>query len=219
MLPPITIPELDPATAIDFNNDQVLLRQGLNDRRATLDQINTFRLENYPTLTSQLVASDVILIGRNNGGGSYINYTADPRRLGFLVGVSMYFYCDTNQAPLYWQNIPSLGNRVLAVKANSAASGGAGGGANSAYTNWGLQGSWNLPDHQLTIAEMPNHRHEVNGTGATSGTGNLTRGYRETNSQPSRPWNTRSTGGDGAHNHGNSFRPLAAVGLICIKNG
>jgi len=219
MLPPVTIPDLDPATVIDFNNDEVILRQGINDRRATLDQITNFRLQNYPTLPGQILATDVILIGRNDGLGAYDNYIADPRRLGFLVGVSMYFYCDTNQAPLFWQNLPSLGNRVLAVKANAASNGGISGGGNSAYTNWGLQGNWLLPDHQLTVAEMPNHRHEINGAGATAGTGNLVRGYRESNSQSSKLWNTKSTGGDSNHNHGNTFRPLAAVGLICIKNG
>lgn len=219
MLPPVTIPELDPATLIDYDNDQVLLRQGLNDRRATLDQINNFRLQNFPSLPSAIVESDVILVGRNDGVGGYNNFLADPRRLGFLTGVSMYFYCDTDQAPLYWVNRPELGNRVLAVKANASASGGASGGTNSAYTNWGLQGNWTLPPHTLTLSQIPAHRHALVNQQNKSGTlaANVIAG-----TQPSSHKNqafTEQAGGGNAHNHGNTFRPLAAVGLICTKNG
>lgn len=207
-LPPITIPDLDPAGTVDFNNDQLLIRQGLNDRRVSPQQLNNFKLENFGSLSSPIIASDLILVGRNNGSGVYTNLTADPRRLGFLAGVFMWFYCDTAQIPLFWVNVPSLSDRVLAVK-----------GGSQAYTNQGPQGTWQQSNYTLTIAQIPAHTHSFK-IYTSDEKGNLEGGKVSSTSRNSNlNLSTTSTGGGQGHNHGNIWRPSAAVGLVCQKTG
>jgi hypothetical protein len=204
-LPPITIPDLDPAGPVDGVNDQMLIRQGLNDRRINPDALFSFQLGIYSTLSSPLTATDVILIGRNNGSG-YTNLITDPRRLGFLSGVFMWFY--TNTAPLFWTNVPSLGDKVLAVK-----------GGSQAYTNQGTQGTWQQLDTTLTINQIPAHTHSFK-IYTSDEKGNLEAGKVSSSSRSSNlNLNTTSTGGGAGHNHGNIWRPAAAVGLVCQKTG
>lgn len=209
-LPPITIPDLDPAGPIDRVNDLLLLRQGLNDKKVTVQQIANLDLSLYSTLPLPIVATDKLLIGRNNGSGGYTNYLADPRTIGFLPGVTMWFYANT--APLYWQVDSSLSDRVLAVK-----------GGSQAYTNFGTGGTWTQPSHTLTVTEMPSHSHAIDGM--DSGKTSETRvGRGGTLSNPNLftyPAGTaiKNTGGGAAHNHGSSYRPRAAIGICCLHIG
>jgi hypothetical protein len=210
--PPITIDDLDSAGPIDFDNDLMLIRQGLNDKKVTPNQINNFKLENFTTLPSKLVATDVILVGRNNGSG-YDNYISDPRRLGFLSGVTMWFYCDLADVPLYWSSQSSLGDRVLAVK----------GPVNSgSYQNQGLQGTWQQTGHAITIAQMPAHSHTIKGMrSGESSTARVGRGSSTQSDFYEYPAGIAigETGGSQMHDHGNTWRPAAAVGLVCLKTG
>lgn len=208
MLPPITIPELDPASPVDPDNDQLVIRQGLNDKKVSPAQISSLRLQAFPSINRPLVQTDVLLIGANNGDGTYTNYRANPARLGFLNNVTMWFFTDDNAAPLYWTVVPGAGDRVLAIK----------GGANI-YSNAGFNGGWQQADHTLTVDQMPKHRHSVDGAGAESASGNLVRGYRQSSGRDSKPWETKSAGGTQPHNHGNSWRPAAAIGVLCQKTG
>lgn len=203
---PITIPELDPATTVDFDNDLMVIRQGLNDRKITPNLLNQFKMENFSTLTSQLIASDVIIVGRNNGAG-YTNLITDPRRLGFLAGVIMWFYTDAANIPLYWTNVPALGDRVLAVK-----------GGGFSYANTGLQGDWQQANWTLTIDQMPAHTHDIV-IYKSDIDGNLSQKISSTNRSSKNKGITESKGGGQPHNHGSVWRPAAAVGLVCQKTG
>lgn len=208
-LPPITIPELDPAGPIDRVNDLILLRQGLNDKKATVDQIAALQLGQFSALPSDLLASDKILIGRNDGLGGYTNYIADPRVLGFLPGVTMWFYADV--APLYWRIRTSLTDRVLAVK-----------GGTESYQNWGQHGTWDQPPHTLTVNQIPSHSHTI--VGMDSGRSSISRvgrGGQELKNEYVYPAGTAigNTGGGQSHNHGNTWRPRAAVGICCEHIG
>lgn len=203
---PITIPQLDLATSVDFENDFMIIRQGLNDKRIKPGLLNQFKLEDFPTLNSQLVASDVIVVGRNNLG-TYTNYITDPRRLGFLVGVTMWFYTDAANVPLYWTNVPALGDRVLAVK-----------GTSGSYTNTGLQGSWQQADWTLTIDQIPSHTHKYK-VYKSDIDDNLSFKIGSSNRNSNNTTQTEATGGGQPHNHGALWRPAAAVGLVCQKTG
>lgn len=223
-LPPITIPELDPAAPIDPLNDLVLLRQGLNDRKATVQQIGSIRLETYPSLPNPIISTDRILVGRNNGIG-YDNYLATPQSLGFLINTTSWFY--QNTAPLGWEIVPNTGDKILACMLPS--------GASYQYNSFGEDGSWQQQDHSLTIEQIPAHSHYIpysnaSGSGQEAGsfraglnrvqenftlsytTGGTDSTQRSTNSPPS--YNLPPTVG---HNHGNQWRPLANVGIICRK--
>lgn len=69
-------------------------------------------------------------------------------------------------------------------------------------------GSWQQPEHTLTIAEMPAHTHTVwPATALGGGSGSAV--YVSPGAST-----TGSTGGDGDHNHGLSYRPSASVGKL-----
>lgn len=236
MLPPITIPELAPAGPIDFNQDELLLRQGLTDKRVTAGQLTNLRLEAFSPLNSAIISSDVILVGRNDGGGNYINYRATPQSLGFLVDnggypTVMWFFMQV--APLGWTVVPTTGDKVLATALP--------GGQSYQYTTPGFQGTWQQENTSLTITQIPSHSHYMD-TGIFSPIGQSTSSSKVANAQnaaihtryvPSFP-----TGGNGStqqtssgnnlapnnslpaadgHNHGSTWRPAAAVGIICQK--
>lgn len=206
-LPPITIPDLDPAGPIDRVNDLLVIRQGLNDKKATVSQISDLDISSFPDLPAGgLLATDKIIVGRNNGLGGYTNYIADPRNLGFLPGVTMWFYADT--APLFWRIRTSLTDRVLAVK-----------GGTQAYTNWGQRGTWDQENHTLTVNEIPAHSHRM-ATYKTVSSGNgVANKISASTSNTSFTATTDNTGGGQGHNHGNTWRPRAAVGICCEHIG
>lgn len=228
MLPPVTIPGLDVAGPVDPVNDQLLIRQNLNDRRISPNNLFNLNLASYATLNTAILETDVILVGKNNGDSTYTNYKVDPRRLGFLSGVTMWFYADV--APIYWTIQPGLGNRVLAVK-----------GGSQAYANFGLQGTWQQTDAVLNVQQIPAHSHIMDTTNSALSGGSSTKvavglnGGPHLRYVPSFPTGgigssvNTSSGNDNApnntlpaaqgHNHGQLWRPAANVGIICQKTG
>lgn len=203
-MPPITIPDLDPAGPINKAVDQVIVRQGLNDKRATVAQVSQIDLTPYPFLPGSIVASDVFLIGRNVAS-QYITYIATQENVTFLSGTQMWFY--SSAAPLGWTTVPNTGDRVLGTILP--------GGATFTYHGVGAQGNWQQSDWTLTLDQIPSHTHGVgifqsaSDSSNGAGPGKKPKGGTET-SDPS--------GGGKAHNHGNQWRPAAAVGIIARKN-
>ena len=203
-LPPITIPDLDPAGPVDPNNDLLLIRQGLNDRKVLAGQVGSVRLQQYSVLPGQVVASDMLLIGRNNGAG-YTNYLLPPQYLGFLNGVAMWFWLSS--APMGWTIIPDAADRVLGI---------VGGG----YPTPGYHGTWQQDNHTLTPDEIPPHRHPMKFSSQSASTSAQTgypRAGRQDDFTPGGRTSVNETLNLG-HNHGNSWRPAAAVGILCVKD-
>lgn len=135
----------------------------------------------------------------------------------FAAGTKLWFY--QNTAPIGWTIDSACADAILAVK----------GGSNAYNAAGGTQaGTWTQPghlhataDHILTVAEMPAHVHSSPAqVAAQQGFGGAT------NYLATAGGTTGSTGGDGAHNHGNTgtgatastWRPLAQVGIICTKD-
>ena len=121
----------------------------------------------------------------------------------FTTGRKVWLY--ENTAPTGW-SIVSLPDTIIAVK-----------GGTEAYnvTGGNTAGTWTQPDHTLITAEMPAHTHtEVacafSGYNANTGAG--------VNQYISSAANTGSAGSGGAHNHGTTWRPAAAVGIIVQKS-
>lgn len=207
-IPPITIPDLDPAGPIDRVNDLVILHQGFNDRKATLEQITAIQLSQYPSIPEPLVGSDVFLVGRYNGSG-YTNYLATVPLVTFVRGTQMWFYMNTT--PLGWTAIASTGDRLLAVKGGAKYVT----GATTTSTD-----DWQQLDHTLTINEMPEHQHGIRGSHSSTSSGDnntqLAR-YAKT-SQEGKSIKTTDVGGGLGHNHGADWRPSAAVGVLGRKS-
>lgn len=204
--PPITIPELDPAGPINRNTDLILLRQGPNDRKATLAQINDVDFSSYTTLNNAPVASDVFLVGRNIGGGNYQNYRMLTSSITFIAGTQMWFY--SQNAPDGWQIVANQGDRVLAVISDTGS---------GTYNNFGVKGTWQQANHTLTILEIPAHTHAIRASSdnLTSDSSNYARNGKSDHARADII--TRETGGGIGHNHGDSWRPAAACGRICMK--
>ena len=208
-LPPITIPLLDPAGPVDPDNDLLLIRQGLNDRKIPAGELQNTRLGGLQMLPGQLVASDVLLIGRDNGAG-YDNYIMPPQYLGFLNGTNCYFY--QAAAPLGWTIIPNTGNRVLAVSDNN----GNLYKGNAAPFIMNLN-TWQQDDHILTITQIPVHSHNYD-VYKSDIDGNISLKTASTNRSSKNTTKTADAGGGLGHNHGNTWRPAAVVGILCTKN-
>lgn len=211
--PPITIPDLDPASPLDPDNDLLLIRQGLTDKKVLLGMLQKVNLASLPMLSGQLTNTDVLMVGRPSGGGGYDNYLMPPQYLGFLNGTCAWFWQAT--APLGWSVVPNSGDKVLATVLP--------GGQSYQYTATGYQGDWQQDGHALTVDEMPEHRHRMPlsqgsadnfsseaaraGKTASAGYAVATYGVLEKTSSTTAP-----------HNHGNEWRPEAAVGILCVKD-
>lgn len=204
--PPITIPDLDPASTINRNTDLILLRQGANDRKATLAQINDIDFSSYTTLTNAPLATDVFLVGRNIGGGNYQNYRMLTSSVSFIAGVQIWFYSQT--APNGWQIVAGQGDRILGVISDSGS---------GVYNNYGIKGDWQQKNHTLTVLEIPPHHHAINASSdnLTSDSSNYARNGKSDHAR--QDIITKDTGGGIGHNHGNDWRPAACCGRICSK--
>lgn len=155
-LPPITIPDLDPAGPVDPANDLLLIRQGLNDKKITAGNLNNPILGVIAPLPDNIVASDVFLIGRNTGGGNYQNYTTPAFNVTFPSGTRCWFHQAI--APLGWTIDTGFGDRVMVT------SGGASGtpydvAGGTAAGTWQQGDVSGIPGNGLNVTQIPNHRH------------------------------------------------------------
>lgn len=225
----IEISGLDPASVIS-PSDLLILRQGIVDRKATVSQVANINFASYAISSTPLNSNDLLLIGKNDGLGNYQSYTIEPKRIGFLAGVKMWFYQDT--APDGWQIVAGTGDRVLGTVLA--------GGASYQYYAHGLQGSWQQQDvsgisgQGLSIQQIPNHQHwaqfghdvheqtakYMSGTEKVATVGNPRYGNNPILGVIDGAGDTSGHDSFGAcdpHNHGDKFRPSALVGICCIK--
>ena len=151
-----------------------------------------------------------------------IIYVADEDALYYATGTA-WVEIATVDTPLqqsgdklwYWQNVCPTGwtidataaDSVIAVKGGSAAYNVTGGTIAATST-------WTSPGHILTEAEIPSHRHSVNPYAGTGGAYSVNAAvlYIAGGSF------TGYTGGGGSHNHGSTWRPKGAAGIICTKD-
>jgi len=128
----------------------------------------------------------------------------------FPAGTKMVFYQDA--CPAGWTIQDSLNDKVLLITKGSTAGGQTGGAEHTT-------GTWTQPDHTLITAEMPAHTHQKN-THTASGGGSISSsvwaGYMGDTTPNA--YNTGSTGGGGAHNHGTTWRPAAYNVIMCLKD-
>jgi len=149
----------------------------------------------------------------NSGDTSSIDYKVNNF---FVSGRKLWLYEDT--APTGWTTV-SVTDAVLAVK----------GGTNAYNVNGGnTAGTWTQPNHTLTVNEIPVHRHTLQGSGGATTAYSATDcyGVMGGNAGPGTKYDTTGhgetslgdTGGGQAHNHGDTWRPYATVGIIVEKS-
>jgi len=122
----------------------------------------------------------------------------------YTSGRKLYFY--ENTAPTGW-TIVAVTDAVLAVK----------GGAQAYNTTGGTTaGTWTQPNHTLITNEIPAHTHTYN-TGSFHTAADFSRVAHGNENAPS-TLTSSSTGGGAAHNHGTTYRPYGAIGIIASKD-
>ena len=155
-------------------------------------------------------------------------------------GTKMWFY--QNTAPVGWTIDAAVYDSVIAVKGGSNAYNSSGGQLRG---TWYQPDHYHATaSHVLTESEMPSHTHLAPTTNGNEGPGDSTYKYELAQvdihaagftypNWRSSGWDygsqaapTDSTGGDASHSHGNTYtgatsstwRPQAAVGIICTKD-
>lgn len=140
------------------------------------------------------------------------NFTALQAALGdnltgFAAGTKLWFYQDS--APVGWSIVDNIGDSLISVK-----------GGDLGYGSGGtLAGTWQTPYHTLTEVEMPRHSHGFRLASPNYPIQDARYpGYGAANPNVAGYTTTESTGGSLPHSHGDTWRPKAAVGIICIKD-
>lgn len=189
-----------PSAASPLNGGSyAIIKDGLTDKKATVDQLREIDVSAFTNLASTPLANDLIMVGR--GSDTYKTLFSN---VGFIQGVTSWFY--QAAAPAGWAIIPGLSDCLLAVRGGSV------------YVNAGsgANGDWQQQDHTLTINEIPPHTHNVVMIYPSNSACKVPAGANNTGSTAGN-YSTGSTGGGEGHNHGNAWRPLAAVGIVCRK--
>lgn len=147
----------------------------------------------------------------------------------FPSGTKLWF--DQNTAPPGWTYDNTRTDRVLAVK----------GGANAYSVDGGsVAGTWTQPSHTLVTTEIPAHTHVIGNDTHNHSFGGSTPRYGSSGSDGSygsilyggsdtvaasvsinndtHNHTCANAGSGGSHNHGTTWRPGAAVGIICAKD-
>jgi hypothetical protein len=114
--------------------------------------------------------------------------------------VKQWFYL--NAAPTNWTEIAAIGDELLAVK-----------GGTTYIAGEASAGTWQQTDATLDASHIPAHTHTVSlDVSANSGSG----GQFWAGSTTSRT-SSSALGGvaTASHNHSNTWRPAARVGILC----
>ena len=205
----IQITDLPTAPSVS-NTDYTIIRQAGADYKVQIGLLREIDVSAYPSINTPS-PNDLMLI--NRGG---VNYSVRFDRVGFVAGTVFWFYQDTQ--PSGWQIVDGLGDSLLGVV-----------GGSNLYQNFGLRGNWQQNGHALTIDQIPSHAHRVLKTKSTTGSSNNLGPVRGSDPDTG-SFLTEPTGGQGStgtggpanaptvpHNHGNTWRPLANVGILCRK--
>ena len=177
-----------------------IIKDGLQDKKATVTQLREIDISAFTNLPSP-VASDLIMIGRASN-----TYKTLFQNVGLIKGTKCWFY--NNVAPSGWTIVPGVGDALLGVL---------GGGI---YINAGVgfDGDWQQTDHTLTVNEIPSHSHRIPAGKDSSGSSGTRYARRATDLDTDTTITSASEGGGVGHNHGDTWRPKATVGIICSKD-
>ena len=211
---PVQLSGLDLVTVADDDDLTLIRKDNTTDYKITcqkLRNINIAGLPELPTTANSPLTSDLLLVARG-GTNSKCYFGA----IGFLKDTQMWFYMNdapNGVAPIFWESITGSGGNLLAVRGGSTY---VTGGANS--------GTWQQTGAGLTAAQNGPHFHVIEqgrltAEDDTSASPTYPRLGKDiaTLSSPAQKALTNASGTGALHNHGNTWRPLASVGLLCKK--
>ncbi len=221
MASPVQLSDLPVATVAD-DNDTMLIRKSLTDYQIAVLAIRQINIGGFSPIPAGFAnPTDLLMISRSN-----VNYNIRFNQIGFIKGTRMWFW--QLNAPSGWSIIADTGDRLLGVSDGTH--------QYSATAAGSFGGDWQQTDTVLNIQQIPAHTHTAL-FGTHAGDGLI--GFCATDSSSLRTGNNKtcSTGGQGStrssstnppnfsnpatlgHNHGNTWRPLANIGIICNKDG
>lgn len=217
-----TIPELPQATVAN-NGDQMLMRQPAGalgtDKRITVEEVRKIDISSLPTLSnpSSSLSGDLLMLQRSG-----TNYQIRFDQISVPSGTIMWFYRNTSIDG--WTIETSAPDTILAVKGGSTYVNG--GQTSGTWQQEGVNGG--SPGGGLSINQMPRHNHtfrfaDSGGSGTrfnlpvrqfnfrspnfTVGQTSVVGGQNPNNPNEAEP-----------HNHGNTWRPSASVGVLLKKS-
>lgn len=220
MTSPVQLSDLDP-TSVANDADLALIRKNnTTDYKVTVQVLRNINVGGLPDLSTTANSpdnTDLLIVARAG-----VNCKCLFPAIGLPKGTKLWFYQDAVPvSTAYWAIVPNTGDRLLAVKGGSS------------YTVGGTVtnlSNWQQLDATLTIEQIPAHAHVARvrknksstldslfaGTQPTDSQNNATTGYTGgTGSTDKR--STDPVGATKGHNHGNTWRPSAAVGILCQK--
>lgn len=209
---PVELSDLPSASSLD-PSDLMLTRKGLTDYKVAVSVVQNINIEALnPIQGGSPDPTDKMILSRVLPSTGRQNFYATFSQIGFPKNTKMWFYTNQNGLPPNWAVVPDTGDRLLAVATGGVSP------VNYAGVQGGVSaGSWQQEDHALTIAQLPEHAHEYVMYRDEAGSEASSEGARRgKNSQAKRGF-TDLAGQNQGHNHGNTWRPYANVGIIGYK--
>ena len=212
---------LDLATVADDADLALIRKSNTTDYKVTLAVLRAINIAGLPSLTLPPQPTDLLMLSQSG-----VNYQMYFGSSGFSVGTQIWFFMGSVPvSPTFWSIVPNTGDQLLAVRGGST------------YTTGGTsQGTWLQQDvfgisgMGLALNQMPLHGHPIkvrsstgsNSTSTVSQAGSNGSdkiiGTQSANDPLQLVGSNAGTSGTSApHNHGNTWRPLANVGIICVK--
>ena len=183
--------------------------------KATIKQVSGIAIQNLTWLPDDMQSGDVFYYATS----SNVNSSVDFDDITFESGTRTWIFAETY--PSGWSLVPNTGDKLLAIVGGSK------------YTTAGTEGGTWLtegvnggnPGSGLTIEQIPAHSHRGHKTKEHPSSSepdtdkDALRGkVREDDDVfRFRYIDSQQTGGGQPHNHSNTFRPRAQVGLIIEK--
>lgn len=219
MTSPVNMSDLDLTTVAD-DNDLAMIRKGdTTDYKIICANLRKINIPGLPVMTTSPTALDLLIVSQT-GTNRQCNFGS----IGFVNGTTMWFHstdAPNGVSPIFWRIVPNLGDRLLAVRSNTGKYTN-GGGSGGDWQQEGVGGGTGA----LTLAQIPPHRHVIKQGKEDAKEDTFAETFPRLGkheAEPFSPARTELSGGSGnplqaqTHNHGNAWRPLANVGVICTK--
>lgn len=212
MSSPVNLSALPIATSV-APDDLMLIRKGLTDYQIAASIIQSINIGPQflgPIPGGSALPNDLMLISRPNLSGAYQNFNIRFNQVGVIKGTRMWFY--NSLPPVGWTIVPGTGGNLLAAQDFQTTYAGNVSAGNTA-------GTWQQTAIVLTVNQIPAHQHSYQLFEDSAGSNEGTQGARRARTSAGNSGVTAPAGGGGAHDHGNTWRPLANVGVIGNKDG
>jgi hypothetical protein len=215
MSSPVQLSDLDVAGVANDADVTLLRKDGTTDYQVTAAILRNINIPGLSVATNP-AATDLTILSQS-GTNNQIYFG----QVGFVTGVTCWFYnsaVPNGTSPAFWQ-VVSMGDALLSVGGSTYTTPGTNQG------NWQQQGvGGGTPGGGLSLNQIPQHIHNVGINPISYNQGGRPISVVDTSGSPTSTYPTQGISGSTntgnaclPHNHGNAWRPYAAVGRLCAK--